>query len=309
MLIPVVLLLLLDPVYSRGSGPLSSQGHSPGDTGITEDSRQDGFTPKGPDRQPDEEGPAGVDEGRGAPGEMSPGKASGSMPQPPGGEEDRGGPPGDIGETPDRSPLRIAPSTLISLLDEDSGQEGPLSLSNSDSLLNRNTRALAGMIETASDPDQIFSANSDPLDSLLTGLTGRASTGGMLHEVQPDESESGIENVKNASLVVIPSRPQGATPGDQGTERVEMSERPSTDGETEGMPQMPEELSSLEYVGSSGQFSLYLNPEAEAQREISGAVIPWFVVFSLLGLALALIITDSVHPLRLKRRRVNGEGD
>jgi hypothetical protein len=196
--------------------------------------------------------------------------------------------------------LRIAPSTLISLIDEDRAQGGPLSLSDSDSLLNQDIRMLAEMVEATSAPDQIFSANSSPLDSLLTGLTGRASTGGMLHEVRPEESKSGIERLKNAYLVVIPSGLQGPGPGDYGGEGVGMPGQTFSGDAPEGLSQVPEELASLEYVGSSGWFSLYLNSETESRREISGTVIPWFVVFLLLGLALALIITDFIRPLHIK---------
>lgn len=304
MLIPVALLLLIDPVYTRAGGRQSPQGYQSGGSYGPEDLYGDGPMPSAQYPQPGGEEPPGTDELQRGPEETDGNQSTGGMPPPreggrgtPGSQE---GPPEGTNTAPDRSPLMITPSTLISLIDKGRAQGGPLSLSDSDSLLNQETRTLAEMVEVASAPDQIFSANSDPLDSLLTGLTGRASTGGMLHEVESEEDTSGIENVKNAYLVVIPSGLHNGIPGEYGTEDIAVPGQPPADDGTEGVPQIPEELASLEYVGSSGQYSLYLNPETEAQREISGTVIPWFVVFPLLGLALGLAVADFIRPFRIK---------
>lgn len=260
MAVPVALLLLVDPVFATKGKPAT-----PGRSGLRAQARQ--------------ASPAGVPPGGGM--RPPPGNGVQAPPGAPPGGQAPNAPPG--GQTP----LQARASTLLNLLGggQQRGQGTQQSL-DAQVLLNPQTERLAEMVEANSKPDQVVHTPDASLGNLITGLTGRPSTGGMFREVQ--SSENG-ESIKSSYLVIVPAGMASVMNGGAAS--------------LQGL-----DHSSLEYVGEAGGYSLYRNRSVTATGGAAGTVIPWWVVFPLLALALAAIAVDWLHPIHLLARRAGPEG-
>jgi hypothetical protein len=294
--VPVVVLLLLDPVYATGrtaGGPSgrplgqvsvtgaaysSDQGQitSAASSGLSAQSSPpaaNGATGSAPPAPPAGQkappagfpGPPGTPSGtQGVPGQQGPAM------MPP------GGPMGGAGGMSSSSSLSLNPTTLISLVNK-SGGMGQQSLSSA-TLINADTLKLAQIIKTNSTSDAIVSVSDGSLGNLITGLTGRASTGGMFHEVSPSQGYSS-SSANNASLLVVSSGGQGMA-----------------GGPGQGQATSTVDTSKYKLVGTAGSYSVYKNTSATATASNHGTVIPWFVIFPLIGLALIAIGVDWFRP-------------
>jgi len=206
-----------------------------------------------------------------------------------------------------RTPLQARASTLLNLLGGGQhGGQGTQQSFDAQVLLSPENEKLAEMVEANSEPDQVVYTPDASLGNLITGLTGRPSTAGMFREVQ--SSRDG-ESVESSYLVVVPTgmasvmnsgaatgyRTTGATGGTTGSPGGPMLS--SRRSEQRLQPLQGLDLSSLEYVGAAGGYSLYRNRAVTATGGVSGTVIPWWVVFPLLALALAAIALDWLHPM------------
>jgi hypothetical protein len=146
------------------------------------------------------------------------------------------------------------------------GNDGPL--------INATTTKLAELIEKNSTSDQIIYASDPSLGNLMTSLTGRASTTGMFHEV----ASPGRSSASDASLIIVSAQGgQGAMQGG-------------------GPGAASVDTSKYKLVGKVGNYTLYRNTSATSKAGSPGTVIPWFVVFSILGLAIAGIAIDWFRP-------------
>ena len=109
---------------------------------------------------------------------------------------------------------------------------------------------------------------------------------------QPPSSEQG-----SSSSAPFPPPSQSSSPA---------SPAPASSGSVPSIPELPTaghgqatqqaqtelDLSGYELIGSAGDYELYVNPSATSRTGEAGAVIPWYVVFALLGLALAAAGVD-----------------
>jgi hypothetical protein len=195
-------------------------------------------------------------------------------------------------------------STLLYLITGKGSEDGMRSLEQ-EPTLNEETEALARMVEENSREDQIVFTTDGPLGNLITGLTGRPSTGGMFKEVQSEGSggkgKGMTDGLQDAYLVIVPEKI------DRLMSRADTNKQSSSGGDRPGLPTVEGvDLDSLEYVGTAGKYALYLNPAAADVRTSGpGTVIPWVLVFPLLGLAIAVIIFDwvrPIHPLAARKR-------
>ncbi|MHB8895841.1 MAG: glycosyltransferase [Candidatus Geothermincolia bacterium] len=311
--IPVVLLLLADPVLSQGRGGARPGLAGPGQQGGPGVQRQappgapPAFngnspfpTPQGgpkpgntmappqlpggnsfPQNQAQPQidsiaqqgGPGGL-AGPGGPG--GPGAPGG--PGVPGGPGAPGGPGRDGG-------LRSSPTTIISLL-EKSGGLGPQSLASAP-LVGPEAFQLAELIESNSNPDQIvYTSSNGPLGNFITGVTGRAASGGMFHEVSPSGDRSEI-SADNATLIVV----SGQQPGSTSVYPTGALRPTAAPGRQAGV-----DTSKYTKVGTAGPFTVYKNAASTAKAVNTGTVIPWYVAFSLLLLALVAAGVDWFRP-------------
>jgi hypothetical protein len=286
--VPVVVLLLFDPVYATGRTASGPGNRPPAQTvtGTVAYAQQvNAPTPAqaggpanmntppaigAPQMQPPGQGAPGVppSDQQGAPGTQGAngdGQAPGAMGGPPG-----GGPGGMSGG----SGIGLNPTTLISLINK-SGGNGQQSLSSS-TLISADTLELAEIIKANSTAEAIVSVSDGSLGNLITGLTGRASTGGMFHEVSPAWGYTS-SSTNNASIIVV-SNQQGMS------------------GEPQGRQTTSVDTSKYKLVGTAGSYSVYKNTSATATASNHGTVIPWFVIFGLLALALIAIGVDWFRP-------------
>lgn len=331
MAVPVVLILLVDPIFETGRGPgrtggaggrpevrsgarplLDGQSLPPGDTQppgklITYDREEPpetgdispgslGEEPKGATRDEVENEPRSFPDHRTATPETD-----GSTGYPPMGMDDR--PPLDE-MRPNNGPLKAKASTLLYLVAGGTGQDRMHNLTE-EPMLNEDTEALAVMVEENSDEGQVVFTPDGSLGNLITGLTGRPSTGGMFREVQSEGNNGGMGNgmgsgMDSAYLLVLPEEVEKMA------SLTEIVPLVTSGGSRRGVPGMEGiDLDSLEYVGTADRYSLYLNPEnADVRTAGPGTVIPWVLVFGLLGLALAVVVFDWVRPIHPFRRRL-----
>jgi len=231
------------------------------------------------------------------------GGSTGSIPGGPGGGPAQGK-RGQGGDT-----LYARSSTLLYLITGGGSDDGMHSLEQ-EPMLNEETEALARLVEENSEEDQVVFTTDGSLGNLITGLTGRPTTGGMFKEVQSEGSggkgKGMIDGMEDAYLLVVPAGIGPLEPSDDAGPSVASGDAQRGLPEIEGI-----DLESLEYVGTAGKYTLYLNPAAADVRTSGpGTVIPWVLVFPLLGLAIAVIIIDWVHPIHpLAARRRVGDGN
>jgi len=235
---------------------------------------------------------------------------------------------GRVGLKPPGSRIEVRKTTLLELIDsggEGGGRPGLQSLS-AEPILNKDTEELAKLVEKESTSEQIICSTDPSLGNLITGLTGRPSTGGMFREVS---SEEGI-NADDAYLIILPAKaltnrnlgvPSEGEPAQpfkapipqnqnliapQGAEPKAPFQAPKNQNENLGEPLkgngavtqgMMADISSLNlsYIGSCGEYSLYRNSEAASKRSKKGTVIPWFVVFPMLASALLALGVDCIR--------------
>jgi hypothetical protein len=152
---------------------------------------------------------------------------------------------------------------------------------NAQPILNETSEQLARLIEANSEPGQVVFTTDASLGNLITGLTGRPSTGGMFREVQatPGTDAWRSATFSPSGYLAIPSK--------------------GKNGARAGAP-APLDLSTLEYVGSAGTVALYRNPQASDVTVERGPVVPWLVVLPLLLLAAAAITVDWVRKPRAR---------
>ena len=218
------------------------------------------------------------------------GGSTGSIPGGPGGGPAQGK-KGQSGDT-----LYARSSTLLYLITGEGSDDGMHSLEQ-EPMLNEETEALARMVEENSEEDQVVFTTDGSFGNLITGLTGRPTTGGMFKEVQSEGSggkgKGMTSGMEDAYLLILPAGTGPLEPSDDAV--------PSTaSGDVrQGLPEIEGiDPDSLEYVGTAGKYALYLNPAAvDVRTSGPGTVIPWVLVFLLLGLAIAVIIIDWVHPI------------
>lgn len=271
MAVPIAVFLLVDPVYAtsgtsrglqQGVGGPAAQLRAAGTQQQTQ--QQQGQVPSQPPNgvpgnQGTTDGQGGTGAPPGAPGANGFGQGGAGGP---GGQGAAGG-------------LQTSPTTLISLLNR-SGGRGQQSLGGT-SAIDSDMIKLTGLIKANSSADQIVYCSDGSLGNLITGLTGRASTGGMFHEVSPTGSAGSGSSYQNAYLLVLTGQggmQQG--PGQQGSGNIDATK--------------------YKLVGKAGSYSVYRNAAATAKAKKSGTVIPWFAVFSLLGLALGAACIDWFRP-------------
>jgi len=298
MAVPVVLFLFVDPVYASGGGmgggppgalrqTVGQQGVQAAAQGATQQqlpAQPPGLGTGGP---PPQGAPAGSPPGQGGQTgtgtQVGPSALGGAAPG-------QGGPGG--GAPGGGSGLHSTRTTIASLVG--SGGAGQQSLSGS-SLISSDVLALSKLIEKNSTRDEIVSVQDGSLGNLLTGLTGRPSTSGMFHEVAAD-SGGATGASSNAALLVV-SR------GGMGGGQAQATAYAATPGQAAaGGPtaQATSSVNTSKYVlvGSAGSYTLYRSKSKGTSATVSGTVIPWYIVFSLLALALAAILIDWFRPPR-----------
>ncbi len=227
--------------------------------------------------------------------QAAPGPGMGQAP-PPGGLDIPAGV-----KVPGRGPVEARSSTLLSLLG--AGQHHGSQSLDAEPILDEGTGELAALVAANSEPGQVVHTMDPSLGNLITGLTGRPTTGGMFREVSSTDggSDSGpgpgsdaADRLEDSWLVVVPDsatsvvdaaasgiKPPGMQLGGAGAEKLKQVD-----------------LSELEYVGAAGDYAVYRNPAASDVRTSGpGTVIGWWVVYSLLAAALILVVIDWVHPL------------
>jgi len=230
------------------------------------------------------------------------GGSTGSIP----GGPDGGPAPGKRGQGGDS--LYARSSTLFYLITGEGGGGGMHSLEE-EPMLNEETEELARLVEENSEEDQVVFTTDGPFGNLMTGLTGRPTTGGMFKEVQSEGSggkgKGMVSGMEDAYLLILPVGIGPLEPLDDAVPSA------TSTGARRGLPEIEGvDLDSLEYVGTAGKYALYLNPAAADVRTVGpGTVIPWVLVFPLLGLAIAVIIIDwvrPIHPLAARKRAGDG---
>ncbi|MHB8897051.1 MAG: hypothetical protein ACYC99_18010, partial [Candidatus Geothermincolia bacterium] len=266
MAIPVALLLLLDPVYATASGggnkglaPAMAAGQAQS-TGSQQSTGSAGTSANQfqPPQQSTSGGmppmpPAGGQSG----GTSGPGGQMATPGQPPSGM----GPPG--GGRQGGNGLSLHSTTTLSLLTS-GGEQGQQSLKSS-AIVDSSTLKLGEIIKANTSPGDIVVAPDPAVSNLVTGLTGRATTGGMFAEVSPSGGKSAkVATYKNASMIVVPSQFQ----------IVSNSGQPAVAGI---------DVSNYKLVGTAGSYKVYKNTAATAAAGGHGTVIPGYVVFPLLG--------------------------
>ncbi|MFH1150835.1 MAG: glycosyltransferase [Actinomycetota bacterium] len=304
MAVPVALFLFVDPVYAtggRGAGPGGAgtqgirapgqQSHLPGNGQLPPGANAgvNGQVPNGlggmpsPPQQGGRYGVSGTVVQPPAPPGASTGQPGNGIAA---GPRMNGGPMGAGG-----SGLRSTKTTILTLLGnqgssvKNDGMAMQQSLSGSP-LIGTDELELARIIKANSTEDQIVHASSGPLGNMITGLTGRASTSGMFHEVKSEGSSGpGEGSAADATLIVVQGASGGAgtygtTAGGLNPARMGPSGNSNID------------TSTYELVGTAGSYSVYRNAAATSTVTERGTVIPWYVVFPLLALALAAILVD-----------------
>jgi hypothetical protein len=327
MAVPVVVLLLVDPVYaaagSRG-GPAGGQppGQSPGAQQALQLGQQPPAPVGGQPLPPPGQGPP-----NGSLGQAGQAAARGQAVQaaqaaPPG--------PGGLGGS---SGFHSNTTTVLSLL----GHGNAIGQQSLDSqvLIGPDTIELADLVKANTTEDQIVFCADGSLGNLITGLTGRASTGGMFHEVRSDgQGDNSVPgqggDAAAAYLLVVPGRqaqgnaqspsssPGPAVPGQpSGIDARQIGPGAGVTGPPLGAgpgaagSQLSSalDLSKYQLVGTVGQYSVYKNTAATATVGGHGTVIPWAVVFLLLGIALAMIAIDWFRPTPLWSRKHRSTGN
>ena len=290
MAIPVALFLLVDPVYSSGGGGVGGgpafAGQPPGQqqTQQQQGTQQFGTSTQNQTTQISTSksgtSSSGTTTAQAQNGNGMPQPPSGGTIQPPGQQNGTGGPPGaqGMGGGPGSSSsgLSRADTTLLSLING-SVARGSQSLSG-ESVISSDLVKLAKIVKANTTKDQIVYVTDGGLGNCITGLTGRASTSGMFHEVKSDGSNG--SSASNATLIIVSSGQGGGAMSMGG---------PGTQGQII-------DTSNYKPVGTTGSYSVYLNSSATARVTSHGTVIPWYVVYSLLFLALAAILIDWFRP-------------
>ncbi len=295
MAVPVALFLLVDPVYSSGGGGM--QGGGPAFTGPgpgqqqtqQQSSKQYGTSTQNQTMQisTNKSGTSASStttaqaQNGGTNGNGMPQPPSGGTMQPPGQQNGTGGPPGAQGMNGggpggSSSGLSRADTTLLSLL-KGSGARGSQSLSG-ESVISSDLVKLAKIVKANTTKDQIVYVTDGGLGNCITGLTGRASTSGMFHEVKSDGSSG--SSASNATLVIVSTGQGGGGMSMGGS----------------GMQSQSIDTSNYKLVGTAGGNSVYLNSSATARVTSHGTVIPWYVVYLLLFLALSTVLIDWFRP-------------
>jgi|GEM_PF-71435 len=351
MAVPVALLLFLDPVYAKGGSagggpggqppgqrlavqalqsgqaqqPVANSGQSAANA-TNGSSNPPGFTTNGnaggPTQgppplpngtgtaQPPAMGQPNCQAGPGAPGmpgmQGAPGAAGGA------GGQGAGGGPGMPGGS---TGFKASATTVLSLLGR-STATGQQSLGSS-ALIDSDTLKMAALVKASTTADQVVYCADGSIGNLITGLTGRASTSGMFHEVR-SQGQSGADASAASVLVVSGGRQAAGAPaasaGTYGTNST-TAQGTSIAGLQQGTAGMAGptgqsniDLTRYELVGTAGQYTVYRNKSATAVVGGHGTVIPWAVVFALLALALAAAAIDWFRPAFLRRGKPRPSG-
>jgi hypothetical protein len=282
MAVPVALLLLLDPVYATAGG--AGVGGRPGvrlgrNGGVQRIANQTANNTVAPTPQGAEGNLPPLQQmmnGNRPPVPPGMGQAGGLPPAAPGVQGGPMGPggPGMPGGPGGRTGLSASSTTLLSLAGRSSAR-GQQSLSGT-ALIDSDTLKMAQLVKDNSSADAIVYSSDGSVGNLITGLTGRASTGGMFHEVSPTGGAS-ASTPQNASIIVVAG--QGQALGGQARQGAA------------GI-----DTSGYTLIGTAGRYKVYKNAAATATSSNHGAVIPWFVVFTLLGLAIVIAGVDWFRP-------------
>jgi hypothetical protein len=315
--IPVALFLLLDPVYSTGGGgprpgvaALARQQGAAGQLPVASGSAParpqvlpqaaDGNLPLPPPIQMSPNGqPVPGSPGDGV-GQNPPAGAGiqgqGLQGLPPGpGAPGAPGAPGGFGLPGGTTGLNSSSTTILSLLGGNNARAGQTL--DSQALINSNTVKLAELVKANSTPDQIVYCADGMLSNLITGITGRASTSGMFHEVQPEwNGNRQAVSPANSHLIVVQGQQQRLPALNGGARQASSYQSTQIPGGPQGIALNPIDTSKYKLVGTAGNYSVYLNTAATATTGGKGTVIPWRIVFALLGLAFAAAAIDWFRP-------------
>lgn len=288
MAVPVAVLLLLDPVYATagGTGVGGPPGVRTGQNGAVQrlayQAGENTLAQAPPDvggALPPLQQMMNGNRPPVPPGQGKTGVAPPAAPGAQGGPSGQGGPgmPGGPGGS---TGLSASSTTLLSLAGR-SNARGQQSLSSA-ALIDSDTLKMAQLVKANSSADAIVYVSDGSIGNLITGLTGRASTGGMFHEVSPIGGAD-ASTPQNASIIVVAGQGQNAGQGlslggrgQQGTGSIDTSR--------------------YTLVGTAGKYKVYKNATATATSNGHGAVIPWFLVFTLLGLAIVVAGVDWFRP-------------
>lgn len=149
---------------------------------------------------------------------------------------------------------------------------------------------IALAIEAHTKPDELFACNLDYAGGLLSVLSHRATTGGMLGEVKPSQPQ---DPISNARLLVWIKETESDLPA------------PTAPSGQAGRP--PRKLESvvlqhhLQPLGETEIATLYLNRFPAGRRKVTPAAIPWWLAFGTVGLAAGAIAWDLGRTRFLER--------
>ncbi|MFQ6089738.1 MAG: hypothetical protein ACE5K0_12685, partial [Candidatus Methanofastidiosia archaeon] len=141
--------------------------------------------------------------------------------------------------------------------------------------------ALCDFIEKNTNPYDIIDIRNGPMGVFITTFTGRATTSGMWHEVQPEGG-----NPHGSKLVIIEEGPQ-----------------------REAIPF--EKLPFLKEIGRVGRYTIYENTSAQEDgMRISEAIVPWWLAFAFVFAGFFVIGYDVLRGRKMRsdlpRRRYEG---
>jgi hypothetical protein len=267
-------------IGQQGSGGLAGQRQGPllprrlyaqGSAGLPAVPRGVGALPAAPPAAPGQgPGGQGVQGVQGPPGQGTQ-NGGGQAQGPPGIQGGPGGPGG--GGAPAGPRGQSSSTTLLSLLG--GGSAGGRQSLEASTLIGADTLKLAELIKANSAEDQIVYCPDGSLGNLITGLTGRSSTGGMFHEVKAYGDTADLS--KSSYLLVIPAQ---STATGIGAGQGPNARSASID------------TSKYTLAGTAGTYNVYKNASVAATSHKTGLVIPWAVVFSILGIALLAVCVD-----------------
>lgn len=131
---------------------------------------------------------------------------------------------------------------------------------------------LAGAVKAQTLPNDLIYCNISYIGGMLSVLTGRATTNQMLREMADRPL---AEQIRPARVVAWIKDPSGTVHPTAEEAAFRFHLRP---------------------IGETELAFLYYNPNAQGQRRVVGAVVPWWLVFGIMGLAGGIAFLD------LKRR-------
>jgi hypothetical protein len=166
--------------------------------------------------------------------------------------------------------LSMRPTTIPVLLGLEDSQPH---MGSGQEVFGDETMELMEIITQNSEPTDIVFACDGRLGDLIYTMTGRYSTQGMFHEVQP---ESETDPLTEADLAVVPAGPTrlsgGSLPGGRGE---------------------PGGLDDWTLAGRAGTYAVYISESAEeTEGGVSSAVLPLWVAYALLLACILAVIID-----------------